>query len=67
MQRYSLSSQRPEHNHYGAYVKLTDVQALLRKIADDASPSTTAGQLLVSESVLDKAYEEAGLNRQGAT
>lgn len=61
MQRLSFSTQQPDRDSRGEYVRFSDVQKLIRTIAEAASASTMACHSIVPDSVLEDACEKAGL------
>lgn len=63
MQRYSFSTQQPDRDRDGEYVRFQDVRDLIRGIMLHASPCTTACHSTIPDRVLDSACEAVGANR----
>lgn len=63
LQRYSFSTQRPDRDSTGEWVRIEDVRRIVKAVIDESSPCTAACHSMVSDSVLDAACDAVGLRR----
>lgn len=63
MQCYSLSTwdTMPAQNPRGEFVRLSDVQRLIRRIVDEASASTMGCHSIIPDETLKDVCEQVGL------